>query len=293
MKLGVLVPLTRTASPEFLRVLGVTAEEVGFNSLFVGEHVVMTDQMDSTTDVYEDGQMQHEDAADNVELDPFTSLAYLASITNTIKLGTGIVVLPQRHPVYTAKEAANVDGLSDGRLILGVGLGWVREEYDVLAAPFAKRGARSSSYINVMKSLWCDDPSEYKDEFYTLPSCRFFPKPVQSPHPPIIFGGASGPSFKRVAEQCQGWFSLGASPEQLAPQIASLDTALAEAGRARSDITVYASPYGHDYDQDMLKQYADMGVDEVILLHFAKTPEEVEALLQDLASKFLSYATSL
>lgn len=293
MKLGVLVPLNPHATPAFLRVLGTTAEELGFNSLWVGEHVVMADDYDPNFPVYADGRMEHEQAADNVELDAFTSLAYLASITCKIRLGTGVIVLPQRNPVYTAKEAANVDWLSNGRLELGVGLGWQREEFEALGAVYEQRGARSRSYIEVMKRLWCDPLSEYSDEFYTLRPCRFYPKPVQQPHPPIIFAGSSKPSFKRVAEQCQGWFAIGANPDQLAPQVAELGAALAEAGRPRSEVRVYASPYGHEYDREMIRQYRDIGVDELILLHFAKTPGEVETLLKNLAAEYLDFTASL
>ena len=145
MKLGVLVPLNLTATPEFLRALGTTAEKLGFNSLWVGEHVVMVDDYDPNFPVYEDGRMEYEEAADNAELDAFTSLAYLASITDRIRLGTAVIVLPQRNPVYTAKEAANVDWLSNGRLELGVGLGWQREEFEAVGVAYEKRGARSRS----------------------------------------------------------------------------------------------------------------------------------------------------
>ena len=293
MKLGILVPLQRNATPEFIRALGTSAEEAGFNSLFVGEHVVITDHFDSQFPVYEDGKMEHVDAADNVELDTFTSLAYLASITNTIKLGTGVIVLPQRNPVYTAKEAANVDWLSNGRLVLGVGLGWLQEEFEVVNAPFEKRGARSTSFLKVMKSLWCDPVSQYDDEYYKMRPCRFYPKPVQTPHPPIIFAGNSKPSFKRVAELCQGWFAIGADPQKLAPQIEGLEAALREAGRPREEVRVYASPYGYDYDEDMIRRYKEVGVDELILLHFAKTPEEVTNLVRGLGARYLDFVASL
>jgi len=292
VKLGILVPLQRHSTPEFIEALGTTAEEVGFNSLFVGEHVAITDSYESEFPAL-DGEMHHKDSADNVELDTFTSLAYLAAITRTIRLGTGVIVLPQRNPVYTAKAAANVDWLSKGRLVLGAGLGWLREEFEVVNAPFGKRGARSTAYLKVMKSLWCEDPSRYEDEFYKLPACRFFPKPVQKPHPPIIFAGNSKASFVRTAEHCQGWFGIGADPPKLAPQIRELEETLAELGRPRSEIRVYASPFGYDYDEDMIRQYSDIGVDELILLHFVRTPEEVRTLLRQLADRYLGFVANL
>lgn len=116
---------------------------------------------------------------------------------------------------------------------------------------------------------------------------------AQSPHPPIIFAGNSKPSFKRVADQCQGWFAIGANPEQLAPQIANLETALAEAKRPRDEVKVYACPYGHDYDHAMIRQYKEVGVDELVLLHFAKSVDEVESLLNRLAEQYLELVASL
>ena len=293
MKLGVLVPLNLYSTPDLLRTFGTTAESLGFDSLWIGEHVVITDNYEANYPVSEDGQMPLEKVEDNVELDIFTSLAYLAAVTDRIRLGTGICVLPQRNPVYTAKEAGNVDWLSNGRLLFGVGLGWMAEEFKVVGASFAQRGARTRSYIEVIKRLWCDPVSEYHDDFYELPPCRFYPKPVQRPHPPIILAGNSKPNFKRVAEQGQGWFAIGANPEQLAPQLENLEAALAEAGRPREEISVYVCPFDHDYDHEMIKQYRALGVDELVLLHYAKSPAEVETLLNNLAQEYLEFVRSL
>ena len=293
MKLGVLVPLNLYSTPDLIRTFGTTAEALGFASLWIGEHVVITDNYEANYPVSEDGQMPMERVEDNVELDIFTSLAYLAALTSRIRLGTGICVLPQRNPVYTAKEAANVDWLSNGRLLFGVGLGWMAEEFKVVGAPFAQRGARTRSYIEVIKRLWCERMSEYHDDFYDLPPCRFYPKPVQRPHPPIILAGNSKPNFRRVAEQGQGWFAIGANPEQLAPQLEGLEAALAAAGRPREEISVYVCPFDHDYDHEMIRQYHELGVDELVLLHYAKSSAEVETLLQNLAAEHLEFVRSL
>ena len=293
MKLGVLIPLNLYSTPELIRTFGTTAEALGFDSLWIGEHVVITDNYEANYPVSEDGQMPLENVEDNVELDIFTSLAYLAAHTSRIRLGSAICVLPQRNPVYTAKEAGNVDWLSNGRLLFGVGLGWMAEEFKVVGAQFEQRGARTRSYIEVIKRLWCDRVSEYHDDFYDLPPCRFYPKPVQRPHPPIILAGNSKPNFRRVAEQGQGWFTIGANPEQLVPQLKSLEAALAEAGRPREEISVYVCPFDHEYDHGMIKQYHELGVDELVLLHYAKSPEQVETLLNDLAQQYLEFVRSL
>ena len=243
MNIGLCIPLIAPyASPDYIRTLGVTAEKLGFSSLWVGEHVVLFDEYESLYPLSEDGKMPG-DAEDNVEMETFTSLTYLAAHTKSIRLGTGVCVLPQRNPVYTAKEATNVDWLSNGRLNLGIGVGWLAEEYEAVGASFEKRGARCDSYLEVMKHLWCDTVSSYEDEFYTLPECRFYPKPVQQPYPPIIFGGNNNATFKRVAAQGQGWYALGLNPEQLAPQLQKLDSVLKDHPRAREDISIFACPY--------------------------------------------------
>lgn len=293
MKLGLCIPLVAPyASPEYIRTLGITAESLGFSSLWVGEHVVLFDEYDSAYPLADDGKMPG-DIEDNVELEPFSSLAWLAAHTSRIRLGTGVCVLPQRNPVYTAKEAANVDWLSGGRLNLGIGVGWLAEEYGALGAPFERRGARCKSYIEVIKRLWCDTVSEYEDEFYTLPACRFYPKPVQKPHPPIIIGGNSDAALRRTAQQGQGWYALGLDPEQLRPGIEKLEGMLDDIGRPRQEISVFACPYPHEYNHEMIRQYHELGVDEVILLDFAPNAGELERLLNNMAQEYMEFTTTL
>ena len=293
MKLGLCIPLVAPyATPDYIRTLGVTAEALGFSSLLVGEHVVLFDEYDSTYPLAEDGKMPG-DIEDNVELEPFSSLAWLAAHTSRIRLGTGVCVLPQRNPVYTAKEAANVDWLSGGRLNLGIGVGWLAEEYGALGAPFERRGARCRSYVEVMKRLWCDTVSEYEDEFYNLPPCRFYPKPVQKPHPPIIVGGNSDAALRRTAEQGQGWYALGLDPEQLAPGIEKLEALLAQNNRPRDTVSVFVCPYPHEYNHEMIRQYSELGVDELILLDFAPSAGELESLLKNLAAEYMEFVSTL
>lgn len=293
MKLGLCIPLVAPyATPEYIRTLGATAESLGFSSLWVGEHVVLFDEYDSAYPLAEDGKMPG-DIEDNVELEPFSSLVWLAAHTSRIRLGTGVCVLPQRNPVYTAKEAANVDWLSGGRLNLGIGVGWLAEEYGALGAPFERRGARCRSYVEVMKRLWCNTVSEYEDQFYSLPACRFYPKPVQTPHPPIIIGGNSDAALRRTAEQGQGWYALGLSPAQLAPRIEKLGALLTQSNRSKDAVSIFACPYPHEYDRDMIRQYQELGVDELILLDFAPHADELVSVLKNLAQEYMEFATTL
>ena len=268
MKIGLFAPLSNPfATPSFVATLGRAAEERGFHSLWVAEHVVLFDDYASTYPYAEDGKLPA--GGESGIFEPFTALSYLAAVTERIRLGTGICLVPQRNPVYTAKEVATVDWLSNGRLDFGVGIGWLREEFDAVAAPFPRRGERLRSYLEVMRRLWEDDVSEHHDEFYDLPACRQYPKPVQRPHPPIHFGGESDAALQRVADVGQGWYTFNQLPEDLPPQLTKLDGMLAANGRTRDEIEISVCPYLKGRDTDFIKGYADVGVDQVILLLLA------------------------
>jgi probable F420-dependent oxidoreductase len=294
MRLGLLIPLiSRYATPDFIRTLGVTAERLNFTSLWVGEHPVMFDQQESKYPMAEslgtDGKMLG-NPEDRVELTPFTALAFLAAITSKIRLGTATIVMPQRNPVYTALEAANVDWLSKGRHDLGIGVGWCKEEFQAMNAPFENRGPRSGSYVEVMKRVWCDDVSTYKDDYYDLLPCRAYPKPVQKPHLPVIIAGHVPATFRRIAAQGDGWWTIDNTPEQLQPQLEQLKGELAKVGRKMSDLQFVASPYPHKADLKMVQDYAALGVTDFILMAYSDTPDDLVAMLEELAEKYMDPA---
>jgi probable F420-dependent oxidoreductase len=292
MKLGVFLPFaTPLADGPFLRAVGEAAEGAGFDSLWVAEHVVLFDEYASKYPYSADGRIPA--GGKSGILEPFGALSYLAACTQRIRLGTGICLVPQRNPVYTAKEAANVDWLSAGRLDLGVGVGWLAEEFRAVAVPFERRGERCVSYLEVMKRLWCDDVSEYKDEFYELPACRQYPKPVQRPHPPIHFGGESDAALRRVAQIGQGWYGFNVEPEQLAERLRALDRFLAARGRKRADVQITVSPYLREMSPAKLEAYRRAGADQVILLAFARDAAGARATLTKLAEEYLPTARKL
>ena len=190
MKIGLFAPLGNgNATAGVLRTLGREAEARGFESIWVAEHVVLFDEYESQYPYSPDGKFPG--GADTGLLEPLTALTYLAAVTDRIRLGTGICLVPQRNPVYTAKQVVDLDALSGGRVDFGVGVGWLAEEFEAVAAPFERRGARCDEYLQVMKTLWTDELSEHHGELYDLPACKMYPKPVQQPHPPIHVGGES------------------------------------------------------------------------------------------------------
>jgi probable F420-dependent oxidoreductase len=263
MKFGVFAPLAGPfATGEYLNLLGPAVEERGFDSLWTAEHVVLFDQYASSYPYSPDGKIPA--PPESGMLEPLTSLAYLAANTTKLRLGTGILLLPQRNPVYTAKETSNVDFLSGGRLDLGIGVGWLAEEFRVVHVPFEHRGARTRSYCEVLKRLWCDEVSEYKDEFYDLPACRMYPKPVQTPHPPLHFGGETDAALKRVAALGQGWYGMNRTPEEAKQGVERLTGFLGERGRSLDEVQVSISPYMKPMESDWIPRYQDAGVDQVI-----------------------------
>jgi len=292
MRLGLFLPFTNPgADAAYVRLAGELAESTGFDSIWAAEHVVLFDDYGSQYPYAGDGKIPI--GGDSGMLEPFSTLGFLAAVTERIRLGTGICLVPQRNPVYTAKAAANVDWLSGGRLDLGVGVGWLAEEFAAVNVPFARRGARCRSYLGVMRSLWCDDVSSFKDEFYELPPCRHYPKPVQRPHPPVHFGGEGEAALRRVADLGQGWYPFNLSPEELAPRIARLDELLAERDRSRAEIQISVSPYLRGIDADALGRYRDAGADQVIVAAFARGADDLPRVIEGLAETLLEPARRL
>ena len=282
MKVGLFAPFTNPfATPEYIQAMGSGAEERGFDSIWMAEHVVLFDEYASQYPYAADGRIPV--PTESGMLDPFPALSFLAACTKTIRLGTGICLLPQRNPVYTAKEAATVDWMSNGRLDLGIGVGWLEEEYQALGVPFERRGARCRAYIDVLKTLWCDDISEYEGEFYSLPATRQFPKPVQQPHPPIHFGGESDAALRRVADLGQGWYGFNQTAEQVTERIAKLTSMLEKRGRSREEIEVSICPYLLGASPEIIEGYEAAGVDRVILLAAAANTEAIPGALDGLA----------
>jgi probable F420-dependent oxidoreductase len=283
MKIGLFAPLGNPFStPEYIRILGREAEDRGFHSIWVAEHVVLFDEYESQYPYAADGKIPA--GGESGILEPFTALAFLAAVTDRIRLGTGICLVPQRNPVYTAKEVAGVDYLSNGRLDFGVGVGWLREEFDACNVPFERRGDRCREYLEVMHRLWEDPVSEYHGEFYDMPALRQYPKPVQQPHPPIHFGGESTAALKRVADLGQGWYTFNRLPDEMAESLATLDKLLADNGRTRSEIEVSVCPYLKGGGPDQVKAYEDAGVDQVIFLCIGFDLDGLRSQLDGLAA---------
>ncbi len=259
-----------TASPmttfDLLDSVAAESEERGISTLWVGEHVVLFANYSSNYPYAEDGRIPAPSGSGL--LDPMVTLSYLAARTHTVRLGTAMLLLPQRNPVYTAKEVSSLDWLSGGRVDLGIGVGWLKEEFDVLGVPWDHRGARTDEYVEVLRTLWCDDSSSFDGALYQLPECEMFPKPIQQPHPPIHIGGESPAALRRVARLGQGWHTFNRTPAELANGLKELDVHLAEAGRSRDELRITVCPYFNQLTPEAVEEYAEAGADAVAALFF-------------------------
>lgn len=283
MKVGVFPPFANPfCTPDHVAAVGRAAEERGFASLWVAEHVVLFDDYASQYPYLESGRFP---ARPDVGLtEPFATLAFLAAVTTTLRLGTGVLLVPQRNPVYTAKSVTTIDWLSSGRVDLGIGVGWLAEEYAALNVPFDRRGARCDEYIAVMRALWTEEVSAYEGDFYSLPPARQFPKPVQRPHPPIHVGGESDAALRRAARLCEGWYGYNLDPAGAAERITTLRSLISEAGRAPTDVMLTVCPYQRPVGPVEVEAYAAAGVDQLVLYAPIRSTDGIAEVLDPLAA---------
>ncbi|MDG2308483.1 MAG: LLM class F420-dependent oxidoreductase [Candidatus Binatia bacterium] len=294
MKLGLFLPMIGEAEKlrDLLITGATTAEKVGFHSLWFPEHVVLVDEARSRYPYSADGSLGLGVQAGMLE--PFAAIATAAAVTERIRLGTGICLVPQRSPIYTAKQVADCDVLSGGRIDFGVGIGWLREEFDALGADFDERAHLCREYLAAMNSLWTDEVSQHQGNLLVIPPVRMYPKPIQKPHPPIIFGGESMNALRRVADLGQGWFGFHLDPKEAAERVHVLNGVLSQRGRRPDSIEVSVSPYlKPNRDAESLEAYAAAGVDQVILMAFASEVDALRDEIEQLAGNLMDTATRL
>ncbi|PKB67779.1 MAG: hypothetical protein BZY81_03880 [SAR202 cluster bacterium Io17-Chloro-G4] len=199
------------ATPERLGILARKGEEFGFDSLLTGDHILVPRTINSPYPYTETGEFPGAPSGESME--QLTLLAFLAGQTSKIRLVTSVIIVPHRNPLVAAKALATLDVLSQGRLVVGVGVGWMREEFEALGLPpFEERGAVTDEYIRVFKEVWTEDNPSYSGKYVSFDNISFLPKPVQKPHPPIWVGGESRPALRRTAELANGWYPLGSNP---------------------------------------------------------------------------------
>lgn len=264
MKFGFIpINIGESARPDVLARLVQKAEAVGVESLWTFEHTIVPLEYSSKYPYNASGKMAAD--PDTEFVDPLIALAFAAAHSTTIRLATGVNILAQANPLLLAKQAASIDHLSGGRLMLGFGVGWLEEEFRAMGVPFEKRGARADDYIAAMKKVWSGEVVEHESEFLHWTNFKSYPLPVQRPHPPLIIGGDSGPALRRVARLGDGWFAVDNKPERLAERLKELAQLAKEAGRdpAKIEISLFWTRFSEGLDS--VKRYADLGVSRLII----------------------------
>jgi probable F420-dependent oxidoreductase len=243
-----------------------TAESLGYSTAWVIDHLVLPAKVEGG---YAFNPL-------DPFLEPITVLGALALRTSRIKLGTAVLVLPYRHPIYTAKALATVDVLSGGRLVVGVGAGWMEPEFAALGVPIAERGSRTNETIDVLKALWTEDVPSYNGRHFQFSNIKFVPQPVQKPRPPILVGGMTKGALQRVSRRADGWIAIGKSPADLKQPLETLREMAAQAGRKPGELHISMLPISApSLEQviDDLPRYAELGVQHLYLSMRAWTTE--------------------
>lgn len=279
MEAGVFLGLNDSTPPAFIAEAARAIEERGFHAIWVPEHVVLFEDYEANYPYSRDGRIG---GFGKGMMEPFAALTFLAAHTTRVRLGTAICLVGQRNPVYTAKQVADLDFLSNGRVNFGIGLGWLKEEFAALQVPWARRGQRANDHIAVMKSLWCDETSSYDGELYKLPPSIMYPKPVQTPHPPIFVGGEGDAALRRVADLAQGWMGANIEAEDIPERIATLHGFLAERGRAPDEVKIYTLPNRRP-NADRCRRLEDAGVEQVLHMVPMREIGETKAALDEFA----------
>lgn len=280
MDIGLSVPLPAyTIDPAFM---ARRAEELGFDSIWYAEHPILpvtsSSPFPATGGDIPDAYAHFDD--------PYIALARASAVTTTLKLGTGITLVPERNPLVLAKQVAALDLHSGGRFLFGIGTGWLREETEIMGGDFPNRWSQTREALEVLKALWADDEAEYHGTYFDFPPVRCFPKPAQRPHPPIIIGGSAPNVLQRIVDHADGWLPNRATPAEVGRARGELDRLATDAGRDPASITI--SIYGQPPEREIVDGFADAGADRVVVRpQHVGTEAEMDDQLKEMAAAVL------
>ena len=304
------------AAPQSLATLARTGEELGFAIISVSDHVIIPKAINSTYPYNESGTFAGSPSGECLE--QLSLLSFLVGVTSSAKLLTSVMVLPHRPPVLTAKMLATIDVLSNGRLIVGCGVGWMREEFEAIGAPsYDERGSVGDEYIQVFKELWTSDNPAFEGKYCRFANVAFAPKPVQKPHPPIWTGGESPAALRRAGRLANVWYPIGSNPRfpvgtpaQFAAYAARVKRYATEAGRDPSslDFAYSANWYNDQQAQtlpdgqrrpltgtpqqiaDDIKRYEEVGVRHMMVNLQGETQAQTLERMQRFADRIMPLA---
>ncbi len=268
--------------PAVLRDVAQLAEELGYESILIGDHVMPPRQINTPFPLKMENPPWHV-YQEHDWPDCFAMLAFLAAATKKVRLGTSVIILPYRHPVVTAKMIATLDRLSGGRIICGVGIGWLQEEFGFLGVPFAERAAMSDEYVAVMKALWTSEKPRLAGRYVSIDQdVNFGPLPVQKPHPPIWVGGNTLPAMRRTARWGDGWQPVYLPLALVRQKLEQLRALVDQEGRDfnRLEITTLV---GANVTVEEAKACQAVGIQILYMLTTSNKPQELFAQMRKFA----------
>ncbi|MGE0827382.1 MAG: LLM class F420-dependent oxidoreductase [Candidatus Binatia bacterium] len=264
MKFGIVpINLHKFTDPAVLIPFVQRAEALGYESVWTAEHVIIPKSYTSVYPYNPSGKLPF--PADAAIIDPLVALTFIASATTRLRLGTGVNILPQMSPLYLAKWASSLDHLSRGRFMLGVGIGWLREEFEAIGVPFAKRGKRADEYLQALKAVWSGEEVHYQGEFVHWHGFMMRPRPAQPGGVPLIIGGISPAAIRRTVRYGDGWYVVAKDPDEYRDRMRALAEECSRQGRniEELEITAYWNYYREGIES--LSVYQDLGIHRLLI----------------------------
>ena len=282
MKIGVFATfMSPLATPSMIKDFGRRAEDIGLDSIWMGEHVALFDKNTFGYPSSKDGRIPVPEGGGM--LDVTAAFGFLASVTSTIRFGTGVALVPQRNPIYTAKEMCTLDWLSDGRIDFGIGVGWNKEEVEACGYGWDDRGERCDEFLEAMRRMWTEPVVDFDGKWVKFQTLRMDPKPIQKPHIPIIVGGYAPPALRRAVRFGAGWYGFNRDPAGIQDMLTRIDAAFAKAGRTRGpDFQIIVTPPAA-MPIDAMSEYAALGVHRLVVNLGSQRPERIGPRMAEIA----------
>jgi probable F420-dependent oxidoreductase len=286
MKFGIVpINLREFAQTEILIPFVQRAEALGYESVWTAEHVIIPTTYTSVYPYNPSGKLPF--PADAAIIDPLVALTFIAAATTRLRLGTGVNILPQMNPLYLAKWASSLDYLSHGRLMLGVGIGWLREEFAALGVPFAHRGKRADDYLRALKAVWTGEEVDYQGEFVHWHGFMMRPRPVQPGGVPLVIGGVSPTAIRRTVQYGDGWYVIGKDLDEYRRHMQALADECTRQGRNQGDLEITAYWNYSREGIDSLAVYEDLGIHRLLINVHALRERNIMTALERFAEQVI------
>lgn len=287
MKFGIVpINLREFTDPDVVVPFVQRAEALGYESVWTAEHVVIPTSYASVYPYNPDGKLPFK--PDAPIIDPLVALTFIAAATTRLRLGTGVNILPQASPLYLAKWASSIDHLSRGRLMLGLGVGWLREEFEAIGVPFARRGRRADEYLEALKAVWTGENVEYRGEFVDWHGFSMRPTPAQQGGVPLVIGGVTPPAIRRTVKYGDGWYVIGKDLDEYRAHVRALHEECARQGRDPTEIELTAYWNYRAEGPDSLAVYRDLGIHRLLVNMHALRAGDVTTAMERFADEIVA-----